>query len=52
MLMCSSWETSNYKREEESTLPAPALAFNPPQHKEEAGSNSSAESEITNADKQ
>jgi hypothetical protein len=49
--MCSPWETSDYKREEESAISAPPLAFSPPKHKEENGSNS-AESKITNIDKQ
>lgn len=53
LLVCSSWETSDYKREKESTLSAPPLAFNPPEHKKEARrSYSSAASEITNIDKQ
>lgn len=53
LLTCSSWETSDYQREKESTLSAPPLAFNPPEHKEKTRrSYSSAPSEITNVDKQ
>ena len=53
LLTCSSWETSDYKREKESTLSAPPPAFNPPEHKKKTRrSYSSAASEITNVDKQ